>query len=167
MIPHLLTQVHLRPIQQSDNKAIAAVIRQTLEEFGANKPGTVYFDETTDHLFELFQTPRSVYYVAILDNKILGGGGIYPTAGLPQGTCELVKMYLLPEARGIGLGRRLIEKSMQFALEQGFTQVYLETMPELQNALKAYERLGFRYINQPMGNSGHFGCDLWMLKGLT
>lgn len=159
-------QVTIRPIQPSDNEALARIIRNALEEFGANKPGTVYFDPSTDSLFELFQQPRSRYYVAENETGLLGGGGIYPTEGLPPDTCELVKMYLRPEARGLGLGRLLIEKSLEAAKEEGFAQVYLETMPELKNALVAYEKLGFRYLDGPMGNSGHFGCGLWMLKSV-
>ena len=40
------------------------IIKNTLKEFGANKPGTVYFDPTTDHLFELFSAPDSAYFIA-------------------------------------------------------------------------------------------------------
>ena len=75
----------------------------------------------------------------------VGGGGIYPTDGLAADTCELVKMYLLPEARGMGLGRELIEKSLTFAKEYGYQKVYLESMPELKQALKVYEKFGFEY----------------------
>jgi putative acetyltransferase len=159
-----LTDIQIRTIEPRDNAALARVIRTTLAEFGANKPGTVYYDETTDHLSDMFQVPGSVYYVAEYKGEIVGGGGIYPTQGLPEGTCELVKMYLLPEVRGIGLGSILIQKSLDFARTAGYHQVYLETMPELKQALKTYERFGFRYIDAPMGESGHFGCDLWMLK---
>ncbi len=161
-----LENIRIRPIQQEDNAALANVIRKTLEEYKANKPGTVYFDPTTDALYELFQVPKSVYYIAEYNNEILGGGGIYPTEGLPEGTCELVKLYLLPNARGIGLGKQLIEKCINYAQQEGYKSVYLETMPELHNALKTYERLGFEYLKGPIGNSGHFGCDLWMLKKL-
>jgi putative acetyltransferase len=42
--------------------------------------------------------------------------------------------------------------------------VYLETMPELKQALDTYAKFGFEYIDHPMGNTGHFGCDLWMIK---
>lgn len=156
----------IRTIQKEDNQTLALVIRNTLAEFGANKPGTVFFDATTDHLYELFQKLNSIYYTVEKENRIVGGGGIYPTDGLPEHTCELVKMYLLPEARGIGLGRMLIEKCLQFAKDAGYKQVYLETMPELKNALKVYEKLGFKYLDKPMGNSGHFGCDLWMMKNI-
>ena len=158
------SNITIRRIASFDNKDLATIIRNTLIEFGANKPGTVFYDVTTDHLFQLFQQPKSVYYVALQNNKVLGGGGIYPTDGLPADTCELVKMYLLPESRGLGLGRLLIEKCLQFAKEAGFKRVYLETMPELQNALKAYEKLGFTYLDKPIGQTGHFGCGLWMIK---
>ena len=158
----------IRPIQEPDNAAIAKIIRDTLEEFGANHPGTVYFDASTDHLYELFSnTPGSVYYIVTLHNKTVGGGGIFPTDGLPEGTCELVKMYLLPEARGRGIGTDLILRCMAYAKDAGYRQIYLESMPELQQALKTYEKLGFAYLSQPLGNTGHFGCGRWMLRSLT
>jgi len=159
--------MHIRQIKLSDNPFLASIIRNTLAEFGANHPGTVYYDAVTDSLFELFQKPLSVYYVAETnEGQILGGGGIYPTDGLPVATCELVKMYLLPEARGKGLGRSIIEKCLQSAKELGFESVYIESMPELRKALKVYELFGFEYLPGPLGNSGHFGCELWMIKNL-
>jgi putative acetyltransferase len=158
--------VHIRPIQQHDNAALAVIVRTSLAEFGANKPGTVFYDPTTDALYELFQTKGSYYFVAEEDGKLLGGGGIYPTEGLPDKTCELVKMYLHKDARGKGLGKRMIEQCIAWAKDNGYEQVYLETMPELKQALKVYELFGFEYLDGPMGNSGHFGCDRWMLKKL-
>jgi putative acetyltransferase len=158
--------IHIRTIQRGDNAALAKVIKDTMKEFGVNRPNTVYDDPTTHALFELFQKERSVYNVAEVNNEIAGGGGIYPTDGLPTDTCELVKMYLLPQARGIGLGRMLIEKCLQQAKEWGYKKVYLESMPELRQALKVYEKFGFQYLKGPMGNSGHTGCALWMLKSL-
>lgn len=156
--------IQIREIEASDNARLATIIRQTLAEFGANHPGTVYYDDTTDHLYELFRQPGSVYYVAEMDGELMGGGGIYPTEGLPADTCELVKMYLLPRARGTGLGKRLIEKSIAKAAELGYKKIYLETMPELKQALKVYARFGFQYLEGPMGNSGHTGCSLWMIR---
>ena len=161
-----MSSIIIREIIQSDNSELAAIIRDTLMEFGANHPGTVYYDSTTDHLFELFQEENAVYFVALLNDRIVGGGGIFPTDGLPAGTCELVKMYLLPQARGLGLGKMLIQKCLETAREKGFRNVYLETMPELKNALVVYEKMGFRYLTHALGNSGHFGCELWMMKEL-
>ncbi len=158
----------IRPIELTDNAAIANIIRRSLEEFGANHPGTVYYDDSTDHLFELFQsTPQSVYFIAEKEGVILGGAGIFPTEGLPSDTCELVKMYLSPAARGLGLGRMMISKCMDVAVTKGFTNMYLETMPELKKAVSVYEKFGFDYLSGPIGNTGHSGCDIWMLKKLT
>jgi putative acetyltransferase len=154
----------IRTLIEQDNPHIARIIRNTLAEFGANKPGTVYFDATTDDLYRVFQQPGSVYFIAMAGDDIVGGAGILPTEGLPFDTCELVKMYLLPQARGMGLGRALIEKCLAFAKESGYKKVYLETMPELKQALQVYKKLGFEYLSGPMGNSGHTGCSLWMLK---
>ncbi len=156
----------IRIIKPDDNKALATIVRSVLAEFGANRPGTVYYDQTTDNLFALFQQEKCIYYVAIIEDEIVGGAGIFASAGLPEKTCELVKMYLTKNARGGGLGRMLIEKCLLFAESSGYKQVYIETMPELKKAMSVYEKFGFRYLSGPMGNTGHFGCDVWMLKDL-
>jgi len=161
-----MSGIIIRDIQQSDNPVLANIVKNTLAEFGANHPGTVYYDPTTDALYELFQKEKAKYFVAEVNGKIIGGGGIYPTEGLDTDTCELVKMYLLPEARGLGLGKTLIEKCIAAAKENGFEKIYLETMPELKQALNVYAKFGFDYLKGPMGNSGHTGCSLWMLKKL-
>jgi putative acetyltransferase len=97
---------------------------------------------------------------------VVGGAGIFPTENLPNGTCELVKLYLHKDARGTGLGKQLLNTAMQWAKENGYTQVYLESMPELSKAVTIYENVGFKRIHQPLGNSGHCGCDIWMIKDL-
>ncbi len=162
-----LEEITLRTIQPQDNTALAQIIRNTLKEFGANRPGTVYYDPTTDVLYELFSnTPGSIYYVAERAGELVGGGGIFPSPGLPNDTCELVKMYLLPDVRGIGLGRKIIAECILFAKTNGYQNIYIETMPELKQAMKTYEKFGFHYLDGPMGETGHFGCDLWMLLKL-
>jgi putative acetyltransferase len=159
-------EIEIRKIQPEDNKALAVIVRNALAEFGANKPGTVFFDPTTDNLFELFQQPRSVYFVALINNEVVGGAGIFPTEGLPADTCELVKMYLSANVRGKGLGKFLINKCIAHAIEEGYSKMYLETLPELHKAVEVYEKFGFQYLNAPLGNSGHFGCDVWMIRQL-
>ena len=159
-------EITLRTIKKSDNLEIAALIRKVFREFKIDRPGTVYFDPTTDDLYSLFQTPRSIYWIALDGSEIIGGCGIFPTPALPEACAELVKFYLASEYRGKGIGRMLMEKSIESAREIGFRQIYLESMPELGKAIGMYKKAGFRSIDHPMGNSGHFGCDIWMLKEL-
>ncbi|MEO7764298.1 MAG: GNAT family N-acetyltransferase [Ferruginibacter sp.] len=161
-----MSNILIRIIQAGDNKALAAIIRGTLAEFKANKPNTVYYDDTTDQLFDIFKADKSIYYVAEIGGAIIGGGGIYPTANLPPGTCELVKLYLSPAGRGKGIGKMLMEKCITAAKEMGYKKIYLETMPELTIAIPMYEKLGFTYLSAAQGSSGHTGCDVWMIKEL-
>ena len=158
--------IQIRKIEPADNEGIATIIRNTLAEFGANHPGTVYYDEETDHLYELFREPLSIYFIAALNGQMVGGGGVYPTKSLPAGTCELVKMYLLPVARGKGIGKLIIDKCIEEATAFGYQNMYLETMPELEQAMKTYEKFGFHYLAGPIGKSAHFGCSKWMLRSL-
>lgn len=156
----------IRPIQKEDNVLIAKVIRRALEEYGEAKPGTVYTDPTTDDLFELFQKEKSIYFIATIDNEIVGGCGIYPTKGLPMGYGELVKLYLSSEHRGKGLGKQLMEKCMGAARKLGYTFLYLESIPALNDAVHLYKKVGFEKIDHRLGDSGHFSCDLFMVKEL-
>jgi len=156
----------IRRLEKKDNELVAHIIRSVLAEFKANKPGTVYYDSTTDDLFTLFKTPRSAYFVAEMNDEIVGGSGIFPTPDLPEDCCELVKLYLLSQARGKRLGKALIEKCFTAAKEFGYKGIYLETMPELSTAVGLYEQLGFYYLKNSLGRSGHFGCDIWMMKQL-
>lgn len=157
----------IRKIIAADNEVLAIIIRDALCEFKAAKPGTVYFDETTDNLSNLFADKRSAYFVLEIDGNVAGGAGIFPTTGLPPDTCELVKMYLAKEYRGKGYGQILVTKCIEAAKELGYSKMYLETMKELATAITMYNKNGFININAPMGNSGHTGCDLWMIKNLA
>lgn len=156
----------IRPIDPKDDQQIAALIRKVLTEFKRNQPGTVFTDPTTDQLSNLFTAEGSSYWIASEGEQVLGGCGIYPTEGLPDGCAELVKFYLDPAARGMGLGKRLLEQSFEAAKVAGFKQLYLESFPEFTTAIALYERYGFKHIDAALGNSGHFACNVWMLKDL-
>jgi putative acetyltransferase len=158
--------VSIRKILPEDDLTIAGIIRTSLEEFGAAKPGTVYFDQATDHLSEVFTAAGSFYFVVLIDGKVVGGAGGYPTKNLPADTCELVKLYLSSKARGRGLGKLLIQTCESAAIDMGYKNMYLETMAELNMAIPLYEKMGYKYLNCPMGSSGHSGCEIWMQKKL-
>lgn len=156
----------IRPIQLIDNEPLADLIRTVFREFKIDKPGTVYSDPTTDALYQLFRQPGSAYFVAEEDGALLGGCGVYPTEGLPEDCVELVKFYLAADARGKGIGRKLMQQSIEAARALGYKQLYLESFPELAKAVSMYEKAGFKPVSHALGNSGHYACNLWMLKQL-
>ncbi|QHS60507.1 GNAT family N-acetyltransferase [Chitinophaga agri] len=159
--------VTIRNIIPADNAPLAAIIRATFDEFDTvPKTGTVYSDPETDKLYDLFQTPGSAYFIAEEDGVILGGCGLFPTRGLPEGCAELVKYYLSSAARGKGIGKTLMERTFEGAKELGYKEIYLESFPDFTKAISIYEKADFRYLDKPLGNSGHFACTVWMLKTL-
>lgn len=159
-------QMNIRRIEPHDNRAVASLIRQVFEEHDAPRSGTVFGDPSLDTLYELFQAPNSVFWIAELNQEIVGCCGVYPTKGLPNHCTELVKFYLSANARGMGIGKALMEKSIQSARELGFNQIYLESIPEFSNAVRIYEKQGFARLKSPLGDSGHETCTIWMLKEL-
>lgn len=159
--------IHLEKISKVHNLAIKMVIQTVFLEHGINRPGTAYFDPCLNDMYSFYTGEKMIYFVAKEGEVIIGGAGIYPTEGLPNDTCELVKMYLLKEYRGKGMGRNLIEKCIESAKELGYKNIYLETTPELNSAIKMYEKFGFLPIENRMGNSGHHSCGIFMLKNLV
>jgi putative acetyltransferase len=155
-----------RHIKDTDNAQLASMIRGVFIEHQAPQHGTVYSDPSTDHLFELFKKPKSILWVAEFKGKPVGCCGVFPTEGLPEGYAELVKFYLAKEHRGKGIGKELIERSIQSALNLDYKQLYLESLPHFAKAIGMYFKLGFRLISGPLCNSLHATCDVWMLKEL-
>ncbi|NQV78402.1 MAG: GNAT family N-acetyltransferase [Lutibacter sp.] len=156
----------IREIQPEDNPKIAQAIRDVLIEFGVPKVGTAYADKILDTLFEAYQFEKAIYYVIEKDGEIFGGAGIKQLDNYVRNVCELQKMYFLPEARGIGFGSIMMEICLQKAKEYGFEQCYLETLPYMEDARKLYRKVGFKDLDVPMGDTGHYSCNLWMLKNL-
>lgn len=157
----------IRRINKSDDKRIAEIIRGIFDEFDMPKVHTVYDDPDTDRQYEVFRDePKSVLWVAEEDGVVLGSCGVFPTDGLPDGWCEIVKFYMDKRARGRGIGSRLFVKSLESAKELGYSTAYLETFPQFGEAVGMYEHYGFHSIDHQVGNSGHTATSIWMTKEL-
>ena len=156
----------VRRIEKSDNENLAQVIRKAMEDMDCAMNGTVYTDPNTDQMFECYQTERTAYWVAEWNGELIGGSGIGEVNGEPETVCELQRMFLAAEARGKGIGKRLMELCLNFAKESGYEVVYLETFTPMTAARGLYEHVGFEYIENPMGDTGHFSCDQFMIKRL-
>lgn len=158
--------IRIREIQQKDNQAVAAVIRNVFISDDYPKTGTAYEDPQLEHMFETYQQPKAIYFVIEREGKIVGGAGISQLQNAEENICELQKMYFLEEARGKGWGALMIQKCLEKASEFGYEKCYLETLPKMLNAQKLYQKVGFNYIDAPLGATGHTSCPVWMIKVL-
>ena len=159
-------KLNIREVREEDNLQLANIIRGVFDEHDAPKNGTVYSDPTTMQLYELFRKQRSVLWVAETEDEILGCCGVYPTESLPEDMVELVKFYLPFKSRGKGIGKSLMEWSVNSAIDFGYKNIYLESLPHFSKAVNIYEKQGFKILNQPIGKSGHTSCNIWMTKKL-
>ncbi|MBL7844033.1 MAG: GNAT family N-acetyltransferase [Cyclobacteriaceae bacterium] len=156
----------IRKIRPEDNVQVANIIRTVMPEFGASGQGFAIHDKEVDNMYTTYTQPRSAYFVCEENGKLVGGGGVAPLEGGDADTCELKKMYFLPQGRGKGWGQHVLEACLKAATEIGFTFCYLETFNTMKGAMKLYEKNGFEKIPKPCGNTGHFACDTFYKKKL-
>ncbi len=160
----------IRPVRPADRPAVARLIRTVMPEFGAKGPGFAINDPEVDDMFSAYQAPRSAYFVVTRtsgDDVVVGGGGYAPLTGGGGETCELRKMYFMPELRGLGLGQELLSKCLTAAREAGFARMYLETLAAMSQARALYERNEFMRLDGPEGATGHFACNSFYARSLV
>ena len=157
-----MSGIIIRPIAANDNSQIATAIRTILIELGVPKVGTAYEDAALDCMYETYKEDRSAYFVVVEDDKIIGGAGIAQLANYEGNVCELQKMYFLTQARGRGIGSKMMDICLDKAQEFGYDVCYLETMTYMKDAQKLYQKTGFNYIDGPLGDTGHFSCPVHM-----
>ncbi len=153
----------IRTILQKDNAVIEKIIRDCLIEFGANHEGTAWCDPNLGRFSEIYGTKGNQYWVAENEHgELVGGVGVGELPGA-DGVCELQKMYCIPEVRGTGASHQLMDTALEYAKHYYHT-VYLETTEQMVAAKKFYEKYGFSWTPDRVGDTGHPGCDVCYIK---
>lgn len=96
------------------------------------------------------------------DGVVVGGVGVAAWPG-SEDTCELQKLYVSADRRGLGLGRRLLERALAFAGEH-YRRCYLETHSSLEAACGLYRSAGFEFLDGPLPGGEHSAMDMWAVK---
>jgi len=153
-------------ITPQQDSVMRDIIMEVGREFGAVGEGYGTSDAEVLALSQHYRRSLgSLYLIAQKDGRVVGGGGIGSFQGSSE-ICDLRKLFLLPEARGFGLGELLTQECLTFAIAQGYSQCYLESLLSMKSALGLYSKLGFTQLDQPLPGSEHGKCDIWMLKDL-
>ena len=149
----------IRPIRAADDAAVAVIIRDVMASFGATGPEYSSSDPEVGAMSAAYDGARFAYFVLEEGARVLGCGGIAPLAGGEPDVCELRKMYLLPEARGRGLGEQMLHHCLEAARMRRYRRCYLETLSGMDAAQRLYVRAGFTRLAAPLGTAGHSGCN--------
>jgi GNAT superfamily N-acetyltransferase len=109
------------------------------------------FDREIEILPEMYGPPGGLLLLALEDDVAFGCVGLRPSGPL---TCEMKRLFVRPDQRGTGAGRRLAESVLDEARRLGYQRMILDTLPSMQRAQALYRTLGFaemRRANQPEG----------------
>jgi ribosomal protein S18 acetylase RimI-like enzyme len=92
----------------------------------------------------------------------LGCIGVRPLDG--AAVCEMKRLYVLPSARGLGVGRALIGAIITAAEELGYPEMKLDTLPWMHSAIAMYRQFGFEeiapYYDNPVPGTRYLGKRL-------
>ena len=152
--------VSIRPWRTSDAASCQRLIVTVLREYGL-QPDPDGVDADVMDVEWHYRTGGGDFFVVTQSDEVIGTMGV---ARINELVCELRKMYLLPEARGQGLGRQLLALAERHALSAGFQVMQLETASVLKEAIALYERNGYQLSDQPLHTCR---CDKMYQKKLS
>ncbi len=153
MASQLPPHVAFRAATNTDQSRIQELIFDVLTEYGL-PPDPAGTDADLGDI-EGHYTRAGGWFEVVEDDR----GNLLGTVALhreSETVCELRKMYLAKEARGLGLGRRMLERAIAQAKAMGFKTVVLETAGALKEAIALYTRYGFTRRFHPLASSR---CD--------
>ena len=138
----------------------ARVIENVYREFGFTwEPGGYHHDVL--HPEEAYAPPDHFFDVAVIHGEVVGTVG----GEIREGVAELKRLYLPKSLRGLGIGRRLLERFLAWARACGATRAILWSDKRFTDAHRLYARAGFLVIGDRIcpgdpDNSDEFGCAL-------
>ena len=141
MLPATLAHLCIRTASNEDCQRVVALVSTVLAEYGL-----VFDPKTTDSDLQDLEANylrRGGAFEVIEDRELnlIGSVGVYP---IDQKTCELRKMYFVPQVRGLGLGQHILQRTLDRARELGFSRMVLETSSRLEAANRLYAKFGFK-----------------------
>jgi GNAT superfamily N-acetyltransferase len=133
--------ISIRRVRAGDLDGVIAVVRATLEEFGLKFGDGATTDEELTRLPGSYDDAGGAFWVAVdEEGRVVGTCGVFPVS---RETFELRKMYLLPAARGLGLGQRLLDEAVAWTRAEGARTMVLDTTERMTRAIRFYEANGF------------------------
>ncbi|MBR2806808.1 MAG: GNAT family N-acetyltransferase [Oscillospiraceae bacterium] len=119
------------------------------------------YDDEVEHLEHKYGEPDGKLYIAFMDDDPVGCVGL---RNMGDGNCEMKRLYVRPDARHLGAGKVLVDRIIGDAERMGYSYMYLDTLPELDTAIRMYLERGFEIIEQY--NDSPVDTTIYMRKRL-
>ena len=132
--------IEIRTALPADVPGVLALVTEVLGEFGLEFGKGSPTDAQLRELPASYIDAGGAFWVALRGGELLGTCGVYPVA---PGIFELRKMYAKPAARGLGVGKQLLDRAVAWTLAQGGTHMVLDTVEAMARAIAFYEANGF------------------------
>jgi putative acetyltransferase len=153
------TMCALRDYRPGDEGIVFLIVKHVLAGYGLST-NTEATDADLRDIHASYLSGGGTFRILECDGHVAGSYGLFPTT---HQSCELRKMYLLPEFKGRGLGTMMMEDALRVARKMGFAEMTLETNSCLKEALGLYRKYGFtEYTPSHLSDR----CDLAMKKAL-
>lgn len=140
------------------------IARNLFREYQAALGVDLCFQDFATELATLpgaYAPPRGRLFLARKDMDVVGCVALRP---LNDEHCEMKRLYVRPQGRATGLGRRLAEAVIDSARRIGYQRMYLDTLPSMREAQGLYETLGFRdvsaYRANPIAGTRYLALEL-------
>jgi DNA-binding MarR family transcriptional regulator/GNAT superfamily N-acetyltransferase len=134
------------------------------QEYGWDETFEALVAEIAAKFIKNFDSKRERCWIAERDGEILGCVFLVRRPGSPK-TCQLRMLLVEPSARGLGIGKKLVEECLRFARQVGYRKMVLWTNSVLTAARGIYKKAGFRLTESEKHRSwGHdLVSEIWEL----
>jgi len=152
------------PGQATEFDATRTIFREYAESLGVD----LCFQDFDTELATLpgaYVEPRGALLLATVDGALAGCCALRPLDNVDYpNACEMKRLYVRPGFRGMGLGRHLVEATLDCARRAGYDCVLLDTLSEMEAARALYQELGFweipPYYHNPLPGAHYLKVKL-------
>lgn len=135
------------------------------QEYGWNEEFEALVAKICADFLTNYNPKRERCWMAEMDGGIIGS--VFLTQSEDKDTAKLRVLLVEPRARGMGIGKRLVEECIKFARRVGYRKITLWTYSVLESASRIYEKSGFRVVSEEKRNDfGQRGLtsQIWELE---
>ena len=119
-----------------------AIVRELILEYAQS----LGIDLSFQHLDEELTTLETFYELILVSQQEDGVAGCIALRRIDDDVCEMKRLYIRPQFRGRGIGRKLAGALIDAARARKYKRMRLDTLPSMQDAMKLYESIGFADI---------------------